>query len=107
MRINIPRVREAINAFDWHTLFIEELGWSRPAARQQMRFDWHDQQFEQRAIAQLAGVMVFEIRSTKGAIPDARTRLLIGDKIGKQFHKHRVDLCRRAAHPKLVVLDQT
>ena len=63
MPLDPTSARNHLNAFDFRTLFIEELGWSKPATREAMEFECQDAAFTRQAIAELAGVVVFEITS--------------------------------------------
>jgi hypothetical protein len=80
MPINPARTRDLLQALDFTTLFIEELGWSHPPARNTLPFHAGDTTYTRKPIAQLAGVTVFEITTPDGTIPDASARAAI--------HKH-------------------
>ena len=73
MPLNPTSVRTHLNAFDFKTLFIEELGWFQPKGRSAIAFECQGAIFTRREIAQLAGVAVFEITADDGRIPDADT----------------------------------
>lgn len=73
MSIDTSRVRANLNDFNFRDLFIEELGWSRPTERHSIEFEAGGARFERRQIAQLSGVVVFEVKATDGHIPDAKT----------------------------------
>lgn len=88
MAIDFGRVRDCLAKFDFRRLFIEELGWSQPSARGAAQFEVGGATFERRQIAQLAGVVVFEITSPDGRIPDAKTRLPVHREIAKLHHEH-------------------
>src|SRR5215210_7435620 len=83
MSIDTSRVRRNLNDFNFRDLFIEELGWSRPTERQPVEFDAGGARFERRQIAQLSGVLVFEVRATDGHIPDAKTCKAVHTEISK------------------------
>src|SRR2546423_1067193 len=72
MAINTARVRQHLNEFNFRALFVEELGWSRPAERQAVAFEVKGARFERRQIAHLGGVVVYEVMAAGGQIPDAR-----------------------------------
>ena len=73
MAINTSRVRQYLNDFNFRELFIEELGWSLPPGNAVVPFSCGDAAFTRRPIAQLGGVVVFEIAADDGAIPDKET----------------------------------
>jgi hypothetical protein len=88
MAINVNRMRDYLRQFDFQRLFIEELGWSQPSNRQAISFDMKDVQFLRRQIAELAGVVVFEVRAADGRIPDAKMRVMVHREITKQCHEN-------------------
>jgi len=88
MAIDFSRVRDCLARFDFRRLFIEELGWSQPAARSAVSFELAGTTFERHQIAQLAGVVVFEITASDGRIPDAKARLSVHREIAKLHHEH-------------------
>lgn len=73
MSIDTSRVRRNLNNFNFRDLFIEELGWSRPTERQPIEFEAGGARFERRQIAQLSGVVVFEVKAADGHIPGSKT----------------------------------
>ena len=87
MSLNVPRTRELLQNFDFPRLFIEELGWSNPASRQPVNSQISTKNYQlaytRTPIAQLAGVMVLEIKSGDG-IPDAKARAAIQKQVSEQ-----------------------
>lgn len=88
MAINLNRMRDCLRQFDFERLFVEELGWSQPANRQLVSFEVKDSQFFRRQVAQLAGVVVFEVTAEDGCIPDVKTRAMVHREIAKQHHEN-------------------
>ena len=88
MAIDFARVRNRLQDFDFRRLFIDELGWSQPTARSPASFEAAGATFTRRQIAQLGGVVVFEIAAPDGRIPDAKTRLAVHREIAKLHHEH-------------------
>jgi hypothetical protein len=86
--LNIPRTRELLQGFDFKPLFIEELGWSQPASRQPLSLEIDGVRFEYTQIAQLSGVVVFEVRSSDGRIPEAKARAAIHKEIARFHHEN-------------------
>jgi hypothetical protein len=90
MLTNFVEMRECLHQFDFHRLFIDHLGWSQPTSKQTIPLSLHDQAFNRRQIAQLAGVVVFEIipaeKDTR--IPDAKIRTAIHKEIAKSYHEN-------------------
>lgn len=87
MALNVPRTRELLQNFDFPRLFIEELGWSNPAARQPVKCELSTKTLQltytRTPIAQLAGVAVLEIKCGDG-IPDAKARAAIQKQVSEQ-----------------------
>lgn len=71
-------------------MFAEHLGWSRaPAAdRKWQPFEVKGTSYERRAVAEMGGVMVFEVRGPDGQIPDADRRLQVFRDVVKLHHEH-------------------
>lgn len=88
MPLNLNNARTCLQNFDFKKLFIEELGWSQPASRQVTDLVLGDKTYQYRQIAQLAGVVAFEIDSDDGLIPDAKTRAAVHKEISKHFHEN-------------------
>lgn len=88
MAINITRVRNLLQEFDFKSIFIEELGWSQPAQTKATALASDDNEYEVRQVAQLSGVVVFEIKAKDGKIPDARKRAAIHKDISKHHHEN-------------------
>lgn len=77
MPLDLNRARKYLGSFEFGKLFIEELGWSQAPTRQLIAFAVKQLSFTRHAIAQLAGVVVFEIETGEGIIPDAKTRAAV------------------------------
>ena len=59
-----------LKEFDFLKLFIEELGWSQPADCKPVAMRHGDAAFTRRQVAQLAGVVVFEVEAADDRIPE-------------------------------------
>ena len=88
MPLNLTRARTCLQNFEFSKLFIEELGWSQPSSRQTMEMTCAEQSFSRRQIAQLAGVVAFEISAQSGHIPDAKTRAALHKETAKHHHEN-------------------
>ena len=86
--LNVKRTRELLENFDFQTLFIEELGWSQPSTNKQMTVTIEERELSRRQIAQLSGVVVFEVTTSDGAIPDAKFRRRLQTEIAKLHHEN-------------------
>jgi hypothetical protein len=88
MPLNLNQARNCLQAFEFSRLFIEELGWSQPTSRQATIMNYHEESFTRRQVAQLAGVVVFEVSAQNGAIPDAKTRAALHKEISTLHHEN-------------------
>ncbi len=87
-KLDVQKTRDLLQQFDFATLFVETLGWSRPASRQPVAWGSDGARFERRQIAQLSGVIVFEISSEGDRIPEAKTRATVHKEISRLHHEN-------------------
>ncbi len=85
---NITRSRKLLQQFDFHTLFIEELGWEQPGQSRPDRIEVEGLGYERRQIAQLAGVVVFELTAEAGQIPEAKARAAVQKQITAHYYEN-------------------
>src|SRR5438552_18410270 len=88
MPIHFERTRDYLRQFDFQRLFVEELGWSRPARKTPVDLVVKESRFVYRHVAELSGAVVLELESHDGPIPDAKTRAAIHKEIAKQHHEN-------------------
>jgi hypothetical protein len=86
--LNIERTRNLLQGFDFPSLFIDELGWSQPGNRQAVAITHNGTRYDQRQIAQLSGVIVFEIQATDGLMPDAKARAALHKELSHLHHEN-------------------
>ena len=86
--LNIERTRDLLQRFDFQPLFIEELGWSQPSGRQVTAFYHEGVSYERHQIAQLSGVVVFEIQAPDGRMPDAKARAALHKEVSCHHHEN-------------------
>lgn len=84
---NAPQLVKHLQNFDFQNLFVE-LGWSASTDRQARPFIVENVNYMRRQIAQLSGVVVFEISSASGTIPEKQIRKKIHHEISKSFHEN-------------------
>ncbi len=72
--LNIPRTRTLLEQFDFSTLFIEQLNWSRPVTRRPGAWQVEGVAYAYTHIAELAGVVVMEVTGPDEALPPAKVR---------------------------------
>ena len=88
MPLDPTSAREYLDAFDFKTLFNEELGWNKPMTREAVEFECQDTMFIRQEIAALSGVVVFEITAADGLIPDADTCKAVHKEVSTLFHEN-------------------
>lgn len=81
MSLNLHTARERLQAFDFRTLFIDDLGWEPPVSRKSTSEIAKGVAYTCQPIAHLSGIGVFEILADDGGIPDAATRVAIHKQI--------------------------
>jgi hypothetical protein len=77
MSINIKSTGKRLEAFEFQQLFVEELGWSRPSGLRPETWSCKGLSVTRTPIATLAGVVVFEVTTADGLIPDEQGRAAI------------------------------
>ncbi len=90
MLIDLEHARKRLKDFDFTKLFIEELGWSQPADCRAVAMRHGEGTFTRRQVAQLAGVVVFEVQPEDGdrRIPDAKARAAVHKEIAAHHHEN-------------------
>ena len=69
VRLNTERARKKLQAFAFTELFIEELGWNRPASRKPVVLEHEGVRWCAQEVSQLSGFRVFEITPEDKATP--------------------------------------
>lgn len=72
--LDIPRTRTLLQDFKFHQLFIEELGWSQPLSKKTVAISADQTEYQCKQIAQLSGVVVFEVELEDDDIPTVKIR---------------------------------
>lgn len=87
-RLDVQKARDLLQGFDFGKLFVEELGWSQPTNRQSTSFDCKGDKLQRKQIAHLSGVVVLEVTSSDGKIPNRQTLAAIHKEISKLHHEN-------------------
>lgn len=89
MTINVKEARRLLQDFDFQNLFVEVLGWNRPP-RGLGPATWSEKGIEvtRKPIAELGGVLVFEVTTADGTIPDEAVRRAIDATITQSHYEH-------------------
>jgi hypothetical protein len=75
--LNVTSTRKSLQEFQFHNLFIEELGWTQPSSSKPITHTIEGVTFSCLQIAQLGGVVVLEVTSPEGVIPTGNLRKLM------------------------------
>jgi len=86
--MNLQNARNLLQQFDFTRLFVDELGWSNPSSGKAVPMSVKGIAFNRREVAQLSGVVVIEVITDDGAIPDAVGRTAIHTEIAKLHHEN-------------------
>ena len=86
-RLDLVKVRERLQSFDFQELFVEELGWSRPSRAGRGGRDGGIL-YRTTPIAELAGVVVLEIQAPDGDVPRAAERALVFREVSRLHHEN-------------------
>ena len=87
MPLDAVRVRQCLQKFDFHALFVQELGWDRHPAGLTVAVDGTT--YSLQPIAEKRGFQVFECpTSERGRVPDHPTRSKIERQVAKSAHEH-------------------
>ncbi|XZN92004.1 MAG: Eco57I restriction-modification methylase domain-containing protein [Microcoleus sp.] len=69
--------RQLLQDFQFNKLFVQKLGWDNPSSRKTVPGEIDGETYSRTAIAQLLGVVVYEITTASDHIPNANQRLTI------------------------------
>ena len=86
MALNKATATTHLKAFDFATLFIEELGWDRPASRQPETTEVDGERFTLSPVANKRGVRIFHCPT----IPEGKTRKKIERELTKSVFEHLI-----------------
>ena len=89
MTVNLDRMRDCLNHFDFHRLFVEELGWNRHDAHLEIPIDGRI--FNLSAVAEKCGLAVFICGTeNNNRIPDYSVRRRIERQVAKNAYEHLI-----------------
>ena len=87
MAVNLDRMRDCLSQFDFHRLFIEELGWNRHDACLEIHVDGRT--FALSTVAEKCGLAAFVCSAeNNGTIPDYPVRRKIERQVAKKAYEH-------------------
>ncbi len=88
MSIDFRKVSVLLEGFSFGEVFVRHLGWGHPTSAKPVTFRAGGVDFTRSAIAELSGVVVFEVTAANGAIPDAKQRLATHKVVSAHHHEH-------------------
>jgi hypothetical protein len=66
--------RQLLQDFEFNKLFVQQLGWDNPSSRKTIPAEVDGETYSRTAIAQLLGVVIYEITTASGNITNAAKR---------------------------------
>lgn len=97
-KLQINRLRDCVQHFDFKRLFIEELGWSRPKSAKPYALSLPDGEWQATPVAEMSGIMVFLVTSDTG-LPAQKTRAAIHKRLSEIAHENLIIFLDRADTP--------
>lgn len=85
-KLQIERLRDRLQSFDFKRLFIEELGWSQIRGGKPVPIKIGDTTWQATPIAELSGVVAFLV----AGLPERDTRLAIHKALSEQIHENLI-----------------
>ncbi|HLO48669.1 MAG TPA: RNA-binding domain-containing protein [Nostocaceae cyanobacterium] len=83
MALDLHRTRDLLHEFKFGDIFVYQLGWSFPPTDKAVAIQVEGETYHRQMIAELSGVVVFEITGENGQIPNAKTRAAIHKEISE------------------------
>jgi len=77
MSPTLKESRELLQDFEFNKLFVQKLGWDNPSSHKTVPVEIEGETYSLKPIAQLNGVVVYEIIADSGNIPNSAERLTI------------------------------
>ena len=88
MAIDFEQARIYLQGFDFAILFREILGWENSTGIKANDIKVEETEFKITPIAQLKGVVVFELTAKDGLLPNAKIRAAVHKEISKHHHEN-------------------
>lgn len=85
MPLDFQKAKDRLYEFDFHRLFIEEMGWNQPSSDRPEPVVVEEETFQRRRIAEMSEVPVFEVTAPDGEIPKGEGRAKIYKAIAENF----------------------
>lgn len=95
MPLNLETARDHLKNFNFKGLFIEELGWSKFHS-QTKSVIIKDEKFQLSPVAELSGVVVFEVTAPDGGIPNAKILQAVHKDVSRAHHENLLIFVDRA-----------
>lgn len=86
--LNLDNARSYLSEFDFVHLFTEELGWNYPSSQENGSFNVEGHTYDKKAIAELSGIIIFEVYRLDGQIPGDKDRLAVQKHIEKYYYEN-------------------
>ena len=87
VNLNVQEIRNLLQQLDFSSLF-NQLGWSSPSNPKSITASVQDTEYTRTEIAELAGVVILEIETPGGKIPDAKLCKAIHKEVSAIYHEN-------------------
>ncbi|MCL4265314.1 MAG: ATP-binding protein [Anaerolineae bacterium] len=87
-QFDIARSRELLPQFEFNDLFVDGLGWNNAPFHQPLTLTVNEMAYTCQPIAELSGMLVFEVLAEDGQIPDSQTRMAVYREISQSYHEN-------------------
>ncbi len=94
-KLQIERLRDGLQSFDFKRLFIEELGWSHAKGARPIPVSVGEHTWQATPIAELSGVVAFLV----GGLPDRSARMELQKALAQHAHENLVIFVDHANKP--------
>lgn len=94
-KLQIERIRDALQTFNLKNLFVDELGWSNPKTNRTLEITVNNEQWPCKVIAELSGVSIFVVES----IPNKKIREEIQKQLSNTAYENLVIFLDRPLEP--------
>ena len=95
MPLDFQKAKDRLYEFDFHRLFIEEMGWNQPSSDRPEPVVVEEEIFQRRRIAEMSEVPVFEVTTPDGEIPKGEDRAKIYKAIAENFAENLIIFVNR------------
>ena len=87
-KLNLKQTKKDLNAFDWESLFLEDLGWLQPDRSGETVLDAGGVRYTVSPVAHIGGIVAFEVDAPDGKIPGKEERKAVHRAVEPRAREH-------------------